>query len=53
MLTLLLSLPLVARAAVDADLVESLPGFGKIPFKMYSGILEVQGPVECALAAST
>mmetsp|Transcript_28612 Transcript_28612/g.55698 ORF Transcript_28612/g.55698 Transcript_28612/m.55698 type:complete len:484 (+) Transcript_28612:85-1536(+) len=41
---LLLSLPL-ARAAVDSDLVETLPEFGSIPFKMYSGILEVPGPV--------
>jgi carboxypeptidase C (cathepsin A) len=35
----------VAAADISADLVEQMPDFDKVPFKIYSGLLDVPGPI--------
>lgn len=34
-----------ATADISADLVDQLPDFDKVPFKVYSGLLDVPGPI--------
>jgi carboxypeptidase C (cathepsin A) len=41
----LVALATAATAAPTADLVDQIPGFDKAPFKVYSGYLNVTGPL--------